>query len=107
MTANTLMGYIRALNYGKPFYAADLGLNGGTIAAMACYNYIRRTGNTKEYMVNLYDDVYKKVSVYEWKLVVSNDAHYNAWRKNQIEREYNKAKAFVNAYEELKATGRW
>lgn len=107
MTTNTLMGYVRALNHGKPFYAADLGLNGGTIAAMAYYNYIRRTGNTKEYMVNLYDDVYKKVSVHEWKLVVSKDTHYNDWRKNQIEREYYKAKAFVNAFEELKATGKW
>ena len=107
MTTNTLMGYIRALNYGKPFYAADLELNGGTIAAMACYNYIRRTGNTKEYMVNLYDDVYKKVSVYEWELVISKDVHYNDWRKNQIDREYNKAKAFVNAYEGLKAAGKW
>lgn len=107
MTTNTLMGYIMVLNYGKPFYAADLGLNGGTIAAMACYNYIRRTGNTKDYMVHLYDDVYKKVSVYEWTLVVSKDVFYNDWRKNQIEREYNKAKAFVNAYEELKATGKW
>ena len=107
MTTNTLMGYVRALNYGKPFYAADLGLNGGTIAAMEYYNYIRRTGNTKEYMVNLYDDVYKKVLVYEWTLVIFKDAHYNDWRKNQIEREYTKAKAFVNAYEEFKATGRW
>ena len=107
MTANTLMGYIRALNYGKPFYASELGLDGGTIGAMACHNFIRRTGNTKDYMVNLYDDVYKKVSVYEWTLVASKDAHYNEWRKRQIEREYDKAKAFVNAYEELKATGRW
>ena len=32
---------------------------------------------------------------------------YNDWRKNQIEREYNKAKAIVDAYEELKATGKW
>ena len=107
MTTNTLMGYIRALNYGKPFYATELGLDGGTIAAMAHHNYIRRTGNTKEYMVNLYDDVYKKVSVYEWELVISKDVHYNDWRKNQIDREYNKAKAFVNAYEGLKAAGKW
>ena len=107
MTTNTLMGYIMALNYGKPFYAAELGLNGGTIAAMACHNYIRRTGKTKIYMINLYDDVYKKVSVYEWQLVVSKDVFYNNWRKNQIDREYNKAKAFVNAYEKLKAAGKW
>ena len=107
MTANTLMGYTKALNYGKPFYATELGLNGGTIVAMAHHNYIRRTGNTKVYMVNLYDDVYKKVSVYEWKLVVSKDAYYNNWCKNQIEQEYNKAKAFVDAFEELKATGKW
>ena len=104
MTTNTLMGYIRALNYGKPFYATELGLDGGTIAAMAHYNYIRRTGNTKIYMVNLYDDVYKKVSVYEWELVVSKDVFHS---KNQIDREYNKAKAFVDAYEKLKATGKW
>ena len=107
MTANILMGYTKAMNRGKPFYAVELGLDGGTITAMSHRKWIRKTGNTKECMVNLYDDVYKKVYIYEWEFVVSNDTQYNNWRKSQIEREYTKAKAFVNAYEELKATGKW
>ena len=33
----------------KPFYARDLGLNGGSIGALACYRVIKWTGNEKEF----------------------------------------------------------
>ena len=60
------------LNYGKPFYAEELGLNGGQIGSLSCAGVIRPTGNTKKSYYDL-DDTHARIChVKEWKVDVRN-----------------------------------
>ena len=61
------------------FYASDFGLNGGTMNALTTIKFFDRTervtrygflptGNTKSEMVEIGNNLYKKVDVSEWKI---------------------------------------
>lgn len=52
----------------SPFYASDLDLNGGQINALACYGFIKPTGKTKAYYLDLDEDYARRVTVKEWKV---------------------------------------
>ncbi len=72
MTKNEIEAIIKLINVTEPFYASDYDIAGGTIGALDnVYGFVRETGNTKEYLINLYDDMYKKVTVKEWQVIPS------------------------------------
>lgn len=72
MTKNEIEAIIKLVNVTEPFYASDYDIAGGTISALDnIYGFVRETGNTKEYLINLYDDMYKKVTVKEWQVIPS------------------------------------
>lgn len=71
---NVLANYLHARTYNKPFYAVDLGLNGGQINALRINGLIEPTGNAKE--VDLILDTWgdgkeliKTVKIKEWRCV--------------------------------------
>lgn len=96
MTLNTTLAYIKVLaQRDNPFYAADLHIDGGTMSALATRRLVRKTGNTKEVMVHIYDDMYKQVTVYEWSGVAMS------YDLEQLKRVYTQAKQAVEAYEQF------
>ena len=70
MTKNEIEAIIKLANVTEPFYASDYDIAGGTIGALDNV-FVRETGNTKEYLINLYGDMYKKVTVKEWQVIPS------------------------------------
>jgi hypothetical protein len=70
---SVLANYLHARAYNKPFYAVDLGLNGGQINALRVNGLIEPTGNTTE--VDLVLDTWgdekliKTVKIKEWRCV--------------------------------------
>lgn len=72
MTKYEIEAIIKLVNVTEPFYASDYDIAGGTIGALdKIYGFVRKTGNTKEYLINLYDDMYKKVTIKEWQVIPS------------------------------------
>lgn len=72
MTKKQIEAIIKLTNVTEPFYASDYDIAGGTIGALDnVYGFVRETGNTKEYLINLYGDMYKKVTVKEWQVIPS------------------------------------
>ena len=69
MNTNTMNAMITILNHGRDFYAHDYKLDGGIISALARKGMIEKTGNSKSEFVEVgYDEMYKKVEVYEWRV---------------------------------------
>lgn len=70
---NVLANYLHARAYNKPFYAVDLGLNGGQINALSVNGLIEPTGNIKEVdlILKTWSDekFVKTVKVKEWRCV--------------------------------------
>ena len=69
MKKDTMNAMITILSNGRDFYAHDYELDGGTISALARKGMIEKTGNSKsEFLAIGYDEMYKKVEVYEWRV---------------------------------------
>lgn len=70
---NVLANYLHARAYNKPFYAEDLGLNGGQINGLQANGLIEPTGNTTEVdlVLKTWSDkkIIKTVQVKEWRCV--------------------------------------
>ena len=87
---NVLTNYLRARTYNKPFYAEDLGLNGGQINGL-----IEPTGNTKE--VELVLDTWgdgkkliKTVKIKEWSCVNEKEM-MSPYRLNLLQKDIQEA----------------
>lgn len=104
---NVLTNYLRARTYNKPFYAEDLGLNGGQINGLRINGLIEPTGNTKE--VDLVLDTWsdgkliKTVKVKEWRCVNEKEMmspyHLNLLQKD-IQEAVTMAKEILNWWNE-------
>ena len=58
----------------KPkFYATDVDLCGGTIGGLSRNGVIKATGTTKEVMVCVGDDLYRKCEIKEWELALPKE----------------------------------
>ena len=69
MKKDTMNAMITILSNGRDFYAHDYELGGGIISALARNGMIEKTGNSKsEFLAIGYDEMYKKVEVYEWRV---------------------------------------
>ena len=69
MKKDTMNAMITILSNGRDFYAHDYELSGGIISALARKGMIEKTGNSRsEFLAISYDEMYKKVEVYEWRV---------------------------------------
>ena len=69
MKKDTMNAMITILSNGRDFYAHDYELSGGIISALARKGMIEKAGNSKsEFLAIGYDEMYKKVEVYEWRV---------------------------------------
>ena len=69
MKKDTMNAMITILSNGRDFYAHDYELGGGIISALARNGMIEKTGNSRsEFLAIGYDEMYKKVEVYEWRV---------------------------------------
>lgn len=92
---NVLANYLRARTYNKPFYAVDLGLNGGQINALRVNGLIEPTGNIKE--VDLVLDTWgdgkkliKTVKIKEWRCVNEKEMT-SPYRLNLLQKDIQEA----------------
>lgn len=84
MTVTFMTAIIKVLNYSEDyFYASDLGIQGGTIQALEERGIIERSGKTKEYLLAVGDNLFRKVTVIEWHIV---RRRLTAWQKTEFER---------------------
>lgn len=93
----TILTEIAELN--RPFYASELGHEycGGSISALARNGYIKQTGKSKQTFVNLYGDIYKACTVYEWEISRKNVKR----RISELEDLVRKAMELANVLENL------
>lgn len=91
---NVIVNYLHARAYNKPFYAVDLGLNGGQINALSVNGLIEPTGNIKE--VDLVLDTWgdgekliKTVKIKEWRCI--NEKMMLPYRFNLFQRDIQEA----------------
>lgn len=105
---NVLTNYLRARTYNKPFYAEDLGLNGGQINGLRINGLIEPTGNTKE--VDLVLDAWsdgkeliKTVKIKEWRCVNEKEM-MSPYRLNLLQKDIQEvvtmAKEILNWWNE-------
>lgn len=98
MTKKEIEAIIKLVNVTEPFYASDYDIAGGTISALDnIYEFVKATGNTKEYFINLYDDVYKKVTVKEWQVIPSAKMRV----LKQVQNEVMEMKKLVRTWEHM------
>ena len=70
MTTTAMIALIKVTNYIEDyFYASDLGLRGGTLTALEERGYIEKSGKTKEYLMEIGENVFRKVTVNEWHII--------------------------------------
>lgn len=91
---NVLANYLHARAYNKPFYAEDLGLNGGQINGLRINGLIEPTGNTKEVELVLKtwsdEKFVKTVKVKEWKCVNEKEM-MSPYRLNLLQKDIREA----------------
>lgn len=97
----TLKNYLTILQSGKTtFWAADLGLSGGAINALANYRFIAETGVTKEAFIEINpwstEKLYKKVTVKEWRV-----RNLDEWTATRLIEDINALADLVNGYNAL------
>lgn len=98
-----IVNYFRILASGKKtFYASDLGLNGGQINGLSYWNFIKKTGNTKEEWIDVDENTRKRVCVYEWEIIdYTKDKMDFTWHtKDETKVEYL-AKYYSKVLEDL------
>lgn len=91
---NVLANYLHARTYNKPFYAVDLGLNGGQINALSVNGLIEPTGNIKEVdlILKTWSDekFVKTVKVKEWRCVNEKEM-MSPYRFNLLNKDIQEA----------------
>ncbi len=95
-----IKGYV-SLNsvFDRPFYASELGLNGGVINGLRYYGIIRPTGNSKEYSIpHPYIDKFLiRCKVAEW---VVNKKSYDSF-KEAMKKDISEMKNVIALCESL------
>lgn len=102
--ANLIKNYAKVSAMGdKPFYASDLGLNGGSIKQLAHYHVIKPTGRTKFYWFQISETEEVKVKIYEWHFNKNSFKHFNYFE--EFERQFKEMKEAKELYDIMKAEG--
>ena len=94
---NQIKNYATILKSGKnTFWASDFGFSGGEINGLK-YDFIEPTGNTKEELLAIGDDNFKKVVVQEWRVA----AKVPQWRKEELNKAITEMRSVANMFCEL------
>jgi len=103
--ANLVKSYAKVSAMGnKPFYASDLGLNGGSIGGLECYHVIKKTGKSKFCWIQITETEKIRVEVYEWRFNKNNDfKRFNYFK--EFERQFEEMKEAKETYDTMKAKG--
>ena len=104
-TSNNIKNALMVRAYGKPFYASDLGLNGGEIRGLSANQFIRKTGNSKDVDITLETwggcKLIKTVEVYEWRMTTPRAEWERCWQKEAIDQAIKDAKILLRCAAEL------
>lgn len=102
---NNIMNAMKVRAYDKPFYASDLGLNGGEINGLRANGYIKATGNTRKVMVPIDmwggDRIFKECEVKEWIWCRSDREWERAWQNEVLIQAVREAKELLELVNEL------
>lgn len=83
MTVSYLTALVKVSHYAEDtFYAADLGLAGGSLQGLENDGFIERTGNYKEYTIPAGGNLLRVCKSLEWRIVRRKP---NKWRRCEIE----------------------
>lgn len=84
MTVSYLTAIVKVSHYAEDtFYAADLGLAGGSIQGLEYHGYIERTGNYKEYTIPAGGNLLRVCKSLEWRIVRREPSK---WARPEMER---------------------
>lgn len=104
---NNIVNAMKVRAYGKPFYASDLGLNGGEINALKFGCYIKPTGNTRKVMVPIDmwggDRIFKECEVKEWVWCRSNREWERVEQNEVLIQAVTKARELLELVHEMGA----
>lgn len=104
---NNIINAMKARAYGKPFYASDLGLNGGEINGLKYSCFIKPTGNTRKVMVPIDmwggDRIFKECEVKEWVWCRSDWAWERAEQNEALIQAVKKARELLELVGEMGA----
>lgn len=102
LNIETFKAYEQVLTYGKPFYASDFDLSGGTISAMETYGLIQPTGNTKIGFAPVGGELYKKVEIKEWECVILASKN-KGWgnRKLYVDHIVEEYREFIEMFDHI------
>ena len=102
---NNIKNAMKVRAYGKPFYASDLGLNGGEIRGLQANSFIKPTGNTKTIMVPIdtwgNDRIFKECKVKEWIWRRSYLDWEREWQEEVLVQAVKEAKELLNFVNEI------
>ena len=95
--------YLNALNacyHKKPFYASDLGMNGGEINGLSLNGFIRPTGNSKTVLLHLGTDrrgnrILREVEAKEWVFVRTANEWLRECQKQDMQDYLRMAREFL------------
>ena len=100
-TMNQLKNYATILKSGKEtFWASDFGFRGGDIGGLS-YDFIEPTGNTKEVLIPIGGDCYKKVEAQEWRLRKNHDLVLDKILRKDVEKSVKLLFSAADLYREL------
>jgi hypothetical protein len=104
MGTASIKGFAKVMAHGTtPFYASELGLNGGTIGALSYYRVIAPTGNTKEVTFpHPYDDNRLiKSTVCEWVLQKNRSIYSYDWFPKGVHNVIKDMRETLALYDEV------
>lgn len=104
-SAHHILNAMKARAYGKPFYASDLGFNGGEMNGLRINNFVKPTGRTKTVMVQIDTwggkRIFKECEVKEWVWCRSNKEWERVWQNEAIIKAIRDAKALLELVEKI------
>lgn len=109
LNANMVKNVMKIRAYGKPFYASDLGMNGGEINGLSLHCYIEPTGNTRKVMVPIDcwggDRIFKECEVKEWRYNLNPSGYLREVWEQEFAKAVKDAKEVLAAAQALGIEG--
>lgn len=102
---------VKSLPMGTRFYASDFGFAGGTMQGLRASGYVKRTENSKIFLLNIYDNHYIEVETLEWEVCDTWEEKYRniptyKWVYDNRNKNFDEmAKMIVETAEILKKMG--
>lgn len=108
-STHNILNALKARAHGKPFYASELGFNGGEMNGLSLNSFVKPTGNTKTILVSITtwngSRIFKECEVKEWVWCCSDYDWERAWQNEAIIKAVKDAKALLAIAESLGIEG--